>query len=528
MTQLSSNPLSTLTRRPASRGARWFGSLRVRLALAIVATVTVTMAVSGWLSVRAAEEVLLQELEATATRTAELVAGEVRGMGDPLPISAVEARIRDIDLSAGEVDRIAVIARSGEGVMVLATSGLPPADEGLQLGARAIGDRETRVARNEAILRVAAPFETDRGTAGAVIVRSDVAAVLGLQRRALGSMLWFAAVAIFVLVVVVDLLAKPIVYTPIRQLRETVDRVAEGDLQARAPVSGGDDLADVARGLNQMLEHMEHFNDALQARVREATGEIERRNVERVDAYHRLLAVREQLAGAEQLASIGQTAANVAHQVGTPLNLISGHVQLLREQIGDDPDVSRRLAVIEEQIAKVTTTVRTLLDRSRRLGPRSRTTARELVDRVAEAVRPNLEAAHIRLELEAPAVVTEVLVDPVNLELALLNMVNNAVHAMPAGGRLAIRISTPDPAIVRISIEDTGLGIEPDVLARIFEQWFTTKPAGRGTGLGLSIARDVVQSHGGSISVASEVGRGTTFTIDLPAAGAAGDDTTEP
>src|SRR5690606_30956887 len=115
-------------------------------------------------------------------------------------------------------------------------------------------------------------------------------------------------------------------------------------------------------GLNQMLEHMENFNDALQARVREATVELERRNVERVDAYHRLLSVREQLAGAEQLASIGQMAANVAHQVGTPLNLISGHVQLLREQLGDDQDVSRRLGIIEEQIAKVTATVRTLLD----------------------------------------------------------------------------------------------------------------------------------------------------------------------
>jgi signal transduction histidine kinase len=229
-----------------------------------------------------------------------------------------------------------------------------------------------------------------------------------------------------------------------------------------------------------------------------------------------LFGLREQLANAEQLASVGQTAANVAHQVGTPLNLISGYVQLLREELGPDSPHIPRLAIIEEQIAKVTTTVRTLLDRSRQMARKTRTTAGELVRRVVEVMLPNLEAAHIQHEIDLEAGDTPILVDSTNLELALLNLMTNAVDAMPSGGTLRVRVLDGTPNRVRIEISDTGHGIPTELMPRIFEHWVSTKKPGRGTGLGLPIARDVVSAHGGTISVSSTVGSGTTFTIDLP------------
>jgi signal transduction histidine kinase len=326
----------------------------------------------------------------------------------------------------------------------------------------------------------------------------------------------FAALAIVAIVVMMDLFARPLVYRPIEQLHHTITRVADGDFSARARVLTHDELGEVANGLNEMLTRLENFNRDMQARVREATNEVEQRNQELVDSYNRLFGLREQLASAEQLASVGQTAANVAHQVGTPLNLISGYVQLLKEELGADSPHLSRLAIIEEQIAKVTTTVRTLLDRSRQMGRKTRTTAGELVTRVIEVMLPSLHAAHIKHEMDLPAGETPILVDATNLELALLNLMTNAVDAMSSGGTLRVRVLDGAPGRVRIEIADTGHGVPSDLMPRIFEPWVSTKKPGRGTGLGLPIARDVVSGHGGSISVTSTEGTGTTFTIDLP------------
>ena len=339
---------------------------------------------------------------------------------------------------------------------------------------------------------------------------------LDLPLQVLLAIVGLVIVVTIALVVLVDLLAWPLVHQPIASLRHTIARVGEGDFSARAPVARHDELGQVAEGLNEMLARLEHLNDSLQARVQEATVELQERNQQLVESYHRLFGLREQLASAEQLASVVQTAANVAHQVGTPLNLISGYVQLLKEELGTRSPHEARLAIIEEQIAKVTSTVRTLLDRSRQAARKTRTTAGALVGRVCDVMRPNLESAGIELDLEGPGRDTPVLVDATNLELALLNLMTNAVDAMPEGGTLSVRVLDALPTRVHIEVSDTGHGIADELLPRIFEPWVSTKKPGRGTGLGLAIARDVVSAHGGTISVASTVNRGTTFTIDLP------------
>ena len=344
----------------------------------------------------------------------------------------------------------------------------------------------------------------------------DVAAAAGVRQRLLFEVIAFAAIAVAATAGLMDFVAWQLVHRPIQQLRQAIERVTAGDFSARATAVRHDEIGAVAEGLNAMLAQLETLNDEMQTRVREATDEVQQRNQQLVESYHRLFGLREQLASAEQLASVGQTAANVAHQVGTPLNLISGYVQLLKEELGPATPHAARLAIIEEQIAKVTTTVRSLLDRSRPMGRKTRTSAGELVSRVIEVMLPNLSAAGIACQVDAPGADIPILVDATNFELSLLNLMTNAVDAMPNGGTLRIGVFDTPPNGVRIEIADTGHGVPDHLMPRIFDPWVSTKKPGRGTGLGLAIARDVVSAHGGTITVASTVGTGTTFTIDLP------------
>ena len=141
-----------------------------------------------------------------------------------------------------------------------------------------------------------------------------------------------------------------------------------------------------------------------------------------------------------------------------------------------------------------------------------------MIRRVAEIARPRLEALGIELLIEAAPELPPVSADEAQLELALLNLVTNSVDALRQGGSIVVSVTAPG-RLVRVEVADTGPGISPEVLPRLFQPWVTTKQPGQGTGLGLSITREVVESHGGTIVATSRPGSGAVFVIELPAAG---------
>ncbi len=225
--------------------------------------------------------------------------------------------------------------------------------------------------------------------------------------------------------------------------------------------------------------------------------------------------MREEVWRVRELATIGQTMANVAHQLGTPLNLASAHVQLLQQELPADRQVQRRLGVIEEQLARVTESLRSLLDRVRPKASHRTFPLRPVLSRLAEAGQILGSPQRVRVTLDAPETLPLVTGDETQLELALSNLVTNALDAMPDGGNLNVTATT-EPGCAIVEIADTGVGIAPELLNRIFEPWVTTKAAGQGTGLGLSIARDVVQRMGGAISANPRPAGGTVLRITLP------------
>lgn len=493
-------------------------TLRARMRLLVAVAVAAVVGATKYIESRAFARVAANELARTAESTALTVADDLEVRRTLLDRTDLNSRIREFIEAFPAVRAISIVTLADGHPVVVASTAADPSLLAVEAGRRAATSRSTVWVDAGPVRTVATPFGTQpRAVDGAVVVSVSLAAVEQARRQAWVQGWWIVPASIVILTLLVDLLDARFVHGPLGAIRQAMARVAQGDLTARAHVVREDEFGEVARGLNEMLARLENFNAELHGRIAEVTKELEQRNVELTETYQRILALRDALARAEQMAAVGHMAANVAHQVGTPLNLVSGYIQMMREEEAGNERLARRLAVVAEQIDRVVAELRTILERARPPAPRQVVDVGELISRVAQVVQPRLDRQRVRLDVRVAPGCPPVEVSQTHIELTLLNIVTNSLDAMPDGGELAIA-ATPSDGGVSLEIRDTGCGIPADLLPRIFDPWVTTKPSGRGTGLGLSVARDVIRAHGGTIVAQSRPGMGTTLTIELPAA----------
>jgi signal transduction histidine kinase len=242
----------------------------------------------------------------------------------------------------------------------------------------------------------------------------------------------------------------------------------------------------------------------------------------------------------EKLATLGRVATIIAHELGTPLNAISGHLQLLLNGGAGDPKVSERLRIIDGQVDRLAGIVRNVL-RTMRVPPPKAAPVHldDVIKREAQLIEPVAHKRGVSVELKMAPGLPMIVADPDQMGQVLLNLFSNAIDAMSAGGRLTISVRTAprdevekaapgvwvplqDSEHVRDDVADTGPGMPPELIKRAFEPFFTTKTAeekggsGSGVGLGLAICREIVRNHQGEIVISSEAGKGATFTFYLP------------
>ncbi len=223
-----------------------------------------------------------------------------------------------------------------------------------------------------------------------------------------------------------------------------------------------------------------------------------------------------------RMTSLKRLSAGMVHELKNPLHSLSLHVELLRQTLTEPPDrAARSLQVLAREIRRLDRLVEDFrrFSRPEDLAVRP-LDVRDLLTDVAELVRPELAGAGVDLELDLPPEPLEIDGDPERLRQALLNVVRNAEQAMPEGGRLRVAAAGERPVFARVSITDTGDGIEPDELDRIFELYYSTKPDG--SGVGLFMVHRIVQEHGGMVSASSKPGKGTGITLHLPLRGMLG------
>jgi len=225
--------------------------------------------------------------------------------------------------------------------------------------------------------------------------------------------------------------------------------------------------------------------------------------------------LQEELHRAGRLAELGTLASGMAHEIGTPMNVILGRAEYLMDRITDEP-VKKSLKAIVAQVERITKVMNQLLAFARRKPPeRSPLALKDSVENGLELFQERLASSRITAELALDDTCPKVLADPDQMSQVIINLIMNAVHAMPDGGTLRIGL-TPEKDMAKLTVADTGHGIPQENVKKIFEPFFTTKEFGKGTGLGLTVVKGIIEEHQGSIAVESEPGKGTTFTILLP------------
>ena len=331
------------------------------------------------------------------------------------------------------------------------------------------------------------------------------------------------------------LILRILISDPIEAMVIAMQQLERGEVAVQVPVRRSDELGLIAARFNGMAVELQRageeretliheirgLNANLQDRIDAALSELQAKNHELAALVERNALLREELGTQERLAVAGQLTATFAHEVGTPLNLMTGHLQLLDAQ-KDLPDRTReRLHVIQAQIQRVGDIVRRLLDLTRR--PQLHRQPQAFVDLLTDLDQlwtPTLTAHGVTVESEAPPDCS-LNVDRKQMEQLFLNLMNNALDAMPSGGKVGITAqpsvdSTPDGPWWELRFQDSGQGISSDLLGQVFRPMFTTKPEGKGTGLGLSICREIVRVHGGEIRIESIEGQGTCVVFTLP------------
>jgi signal transduction histidine kinase len=331
------------------------------------------------------------------------------------------------------------------------------------------------------------------------------------------------AAHLIALVILTGFVIDRVILRRLNALAAAMRDVEGGDLDRRVPAGSSDEVGKLTQHFNQMLDQLSSanreiraFNQRLAHEVEAATMDLSQKN-SALEQLNRILNdLRQENASKVRLATLGQLAAQLAHEIGTPLSSVSGHLQLARLQRDLQPALRERLEVASREIARIGHIVRDYLDSTRSLeADRKPTHLQRLLEEAIDVTCGADPSRKRSVTMESMILPETFMTDPGLLRQIIINLLTNAFDATAAGGTVSVTARTLDNEI-HIGVQDTGPGIAPEDLRRIFEPFYTTKGRGKGTGLGLAICRELSRTLGGAILVASEQGKGSTFTIRLP------------
>jgi signal transduction histidine kinase len=298
---------------------------------------------------------------------------------------------------------------------------------------------------------------------------------------------------------------------PIRKLQRKARRAGSGDFSEPLLLRQKDELRDLAGELNGMCDRLAESRRAIE------------------EAHAARIAALEQLRRADRLATVGQLAAGIAHEIGTPLGVVAGRAKMIASGQDEGTEARESARIVEEQAKRIAAIIRQLLDFSRKRAPEKADLDLVALSKgVVELLDQMAKKRGVALAIDdASADGFRAFGDAGQLQQAVTNLVVNALQACMRGGRVDVslgherrippaELGGPEANWIRLSVSDTGCGMDADTIVHVFEPFFTTKDVGEGTGLGLAVTHGIVVEHGGWIDVESQVGKGSRFSIHLP------------
>jgi signal transduction histidine kinase len=481
----------------------------------VVGTVLVVFAGSRWVDARLAERTLDHDIEGralSALRTVDFFWGHTEPR---LLTHVLDVLVR----SNGPIVGIEVFApAAGRLDPLLGTTpdhAPEPSAAALQLFSDAGTGRTVASDRSEHLWHVAMAVRRAGqlvGIAQATLSPDDVI-VLHDRLRAID--LGALGLSVALTSMVLGLFVERRVTRPVRQLVGGMRRAEAGERGVQVSAGGSEEFIFLSDAFNRMLARLEHLAGDLEHRVQRATRDLADRNQQLADTNARLWRAQLDVVRGERFAALGQMAATIAHELGTPLNSVLGYTQLLRRE-DMPPAQAARLAIVESQVQRMIETIRSVLDRTRGAPARTPVALGAVVTETLALLESRLAERGLEASNDTAPDLPAVPGDPVALRQVLLNLLTNAIDATAPGGHIAVHAGWTDDGSIELSVRDTGVGLAPEDVRRIFEPFYTTKSPERGSGLGLAIVDHVTRAHGGRVLVESLPGRGTTMRVILP------------
>ena len=491
-------------------------TVRVRLVMLTVVGLALTMAIWGFIQLTALDRILVDQQAKRLEGVADTISTFYQFFPTKRGLRALDSALKDFIQTDARLARIDIFDTNHGNVDYVTGASRVQYEWPDNIVAAASAKNKVRYVK----------IETESGPALGLLYPASgdtkgshiVVGIIGFSRanaeimNSAQKLLIFSSIGLLLFILLILGLSYGwIIGRPLKLIIKTIDEFQKGQYINRIPIVHRDEWGQISQHFNMMADEIQDvitrnldLNRHLEDRVREETLNV--------------VQLQKQVADLKQLTALGHLTANLAHDMGTPLHSIGGLANLLLEKEGWPPDVAHKLKLIVQQTQRLDNVIQNVRKATRLPEPHFEVlTIQEILSETLPLVESFMQKNRVEMSVNIDDGIKPLYIDRYRIQTALMNIIQNALEAMPQGGKITISAQTISPdGLVSVTISDTGTGMPPDMIEKACEPFFSTRQNEGLRGLGLAIVRDIVKTHGGKMEIKSSLGQGTSIILFLP------------